>query len=89
LDHSEFICRWIDKKELWEVADDIRGKYWPEDTLPVNAEKIVEFRLKLIIDPKHNLLHKGAASLFLNRPFRALNGRFKALFNLGFQRIRI
>jgi hypothetical protein len=50
LDYSEFSCRWIDKEKLWKVADDVREKYWPEATLPVNTEKIVEFRLKLYID---------------------------------------
>lgn len=25
----EFTCRWIDKEQLWEVADDVRKKYWP------------------------------------------------------------
>jgi hypothetical protein len=34
LDYAEFSCRWIDKKEIWKVADDVREKYWPESTLP-------------------------------------------------------
>ena len=51
----EFRCQWIDKKDLWKIADDVRGSYWPEGTLPVDTEKIVEFRLKLNIEPKHSL----------------------------------
>jgi len=55
LEPSNFRCKWIDKKELWSIADDVRKTYWPEGTLPINIEKIVEFRLKLRPDPKHGL----------------------------------
>lgn len=51
----EFECKWIDKNELWKTADEVRSRYWPEGILPVDAEKIVELRLKLDIEPKHNL----------------------------------
>lgn len=56
MDHSEFKCEWIDPKELWRVADQVREEYWPENKLPVDIEKIVEFRLRLDIEPVHNLL---------------------------------
>ena len=49
------------------MADDVREKYWPEATLPVNAEKIVEFRLQLIIDPKHNLFSEIDMDAYLKR----------------------
>ncbi|MFZ2400089.1 MAG: hypothetical protein WAW31_15630 [Smithella sp.] len=45
LSTSEFKCKRIDKKDLWSIADDIRNTYWPEGRLPVDIEKIVEFRL--------------------------------------------
>lgn len=67
MDYSEFRCRWIDKEKLWKVADDVREKYWPEATLPIDAEKIVEFRLKLIIDPKHNLFSEIDMDAYLMR----------------------
>ena len=51
----EFECKWIDKNDLWKTADEIRSRYWPERILPVDTEKIVELRLKLDIEPKHNL----------------------------------
>jgi len=67
LDYSEFSCRWIDKEELWKEADEVREKYWPEATLPINVENIVEFRLKLSIDPKHNLFSEIGMDAYLMR----------------------
>ena len=48
MDPNEFRCKRIDKTDLWSIADDFRNKYWPEGTLPINIEKIVEFRLNFI-----------------------------------------
>ena len=56
MDYSEFKCKWIDPVSLWNIADDTRNKYWPESTLPVNTEEIVEFRLRLNIEPVKYLL---------------------------------
>jgi hypothetical protein len=52
LDPCEFKCKRIDKKDLWSIADDIRNKYLQEGTLPINIEKIIEFRLNLLIKIK-------------------------------------
>lgn len=51
----EFRCKWIDKRDLWRIADGVRADYWPERILPVDTEKIVEFRLDMNIEPIHNL----------------------------------
>jgi len=56
LEYSEFRCRWIEARDLWDIADEARKKYWPESILPVNTEEIVEFRLKLDIEPVKYLL---------------------------------
>jgi len=56
LEYSEFKCKWIDSKELWEKADRVREEYWTDNNLPVDTEKIVEFGLRLEIEPIHNLL---------------------------------
>ncbi|MFB3887510.1 MAG: ImmA/IrrE family metallo-endopeptidase [Thermodesulfobacteriota bacterium] len=56
MDYSEFRCRWIESRDLWDIADEARKKYWPESILPVNTEEIVEFRLKLDIEPVKYLL---------------------------------
>jgi Zn-dependent peptidase ImmA (M78 family) len=55
-DFSDFKCPYIDKKEIWKMAEAFRKKYWPEGMLPINIEKIVEQRLKLNIEPKPCLL---------------------------------
>lgn len=56
MDYNDFKCKWIDKEDLWQFADDIRATYWPEDTVPVDTEKIVELRLKLNVEPRHGVL---------------------------------
>lgn len=53
---SDFECPYIPKEQIWEKAEDFKANFWPEDTLPVNMEKIVESRMNLTIEPKHNLL---------------------------------
>jgi Zn-dependent peptidase ImmA (M78 family) len=72
LDYAEFSCRWIDKKEIWKLADDVRQKYWPEASLPVNTENIVEFRLKLNIEPKHNLFTEIDMDAYLKRDLKGI-----------------
>ncbi len=56
MEPGEFKCRWKKKDEIFRIADNIRNRFWPENTLPVDIEQIIEFRLKLDIDPKHGLL---------------------------------
>ena len=55
-DYSEFRCKWVETKDLWKAAEQVRKEYWPEDKLPVDTEKIVEFRISLDIEPVDNLL---------------------------------
>jgi hypothetical protein len=67
LDYSEFKCKWIDPVSLWNIADETRKKYWPESTLPVNTEEIVEFRLRLNIEPVKSLLSTVDIDAYLKR----------------------
>lgn len=67
MEYSEFKCRWIESKDLWNIADETRKKYWPESTLPVNTEEIVEFRLKLDIEPVKYLLSTIDIDAYLKR----------------------
>jgi hypothetical protein len=67
LDYSEFKCKWIDPVSLWNIADEARIKYWPEANPPVNAEGIVEFRLRLDIEPIKNLLSPIDIDSYLKR----------------------
>jgi Zn-dependent peptidase ImmA (M78 family) len=72
LEPSEFRCKWIDKKDLWSIADDVRKTYWAEGTLPINIEKIVEFRLDLLIKPKHGLLSSIDMDAYLEMDLTAI-----------------
>jgi hypothetical protein len=67
LDYSEFKCKWIDPVSLWNIADETRNKYWPESKLPVNTEEIVEFRLRLNIEPVKYLLSTIDIDAYLKR----------------------
>lgn len=53
--HKEFKCKWIHRQELCKVADEMRSKYWQENLLPIDMEKIIELRLGLDIEPMHGL----------------------------------
>jgi hypothetical protein len=55
LQPQEFRCKWVDKTELWNTAEQVRETFWPEGRLPVDTERIVELGLKLNIEPKHGL----------------------------------
>ncbi len=65
MNQGDFKCQWIDKEELWERADKFRSEYWPENVVPIDTEKIVEFRLKLDIEPMHNLLSDADMDAYL------------------------
>jgi hypothetical protein len=67
LDYSEFKCKWIEPASLWNIADEARIKYWPEASLPVNAEGIVEFRPGLNIEPVKYLLSTVDIDAYLKR----------------------
>ena len=67
MEYSEFRCRWIESRDLWNIVDEIRKKYWPESILPVNTEEIVEFRLRLDIEPIKYLLSTIDIDAYLKR----------------------
>jgi len=56
LPHNDFKCKWINRKDLWKYADEIRSKYWQENLLPIDMEKVIELRIDLDIEPRHGLL---------------------------------
>ena len=56
MDYSQFRCKWISKSKIWEVAERVRNRYWPENSTPVDVESIIEFRLKMTIDVRKGLL---------------------------------
>ncbi len=52
---AEFRCKWIRREEICDCAEGIRNQYWSAGKLPVDVEAIVEFKLKLDIEPEHGL----------------------------------
>ena len=72
MEPSEFKCKRIDKKDLWSIADDIRNTYWQEGRLPVDIEKIVEFRLNLLIKPKRGLFSSIDMDAYLEMDLTAI-----------------
>lgn len=72
MEPSQFKCKWIDKSNLWSIVDDFRKQYWPEGSLPVDIEKIVEFRIILVIDPKHNLFVTTEMDAYLKMDLTAI-----------------
>ena len=64
-DYSEFKCPYLEKREIWQIAENFRAKFWPESTLPVDIESIVEKRLKLNIEPKPGLLNESDIDAYL------------------------
>jgi hypothetical protein len=59
--------KWIKKEELWEIVDEFARKYWPEGTVPVDTEMVVEQRLGLNIEPMHSLLKDLDVDALLRR----------------------
>jgi hypothetical protein len=55
-DISRFKCPYIPIDQIWQAAENFRNEFWPESTLPVDIERIVEKRLKLNIEPERGLL---------------------------------
>jgi hypothetical protein len=53
---SDFKCPYISKEQIWEQAENFRAEFWSEGILPVDMERIIEKRLKLNIQPEHDLL---------------------------------
>lgn len=56
MDFSNFKCKWIDKEQLRELAEQLRQEYWPEGILPIDTAKIVELRLRFDVEPVPGLL---------------------------------
>ncbi|MFC1485901.1 ImmA/IrrE family metallo-endopeptidase [Candidatus Latescibacterota bacterium] len=52
---SEIKCKWLKIEEIRKITDKIRSKYWPENTYPINIEKIIESRIGLDIIPEPSL----------------------------------
>lgn len=65
MDPSDFSCNWLDKKEIWRIADEKRKTYWPRGTVPIEVEEIIELGLGLSVEPKKGLLQEADIDAFL------------------------
>ena len=65
MDYSQFKCKWMSKTKIWEVAERVRNRYWPENSTPVDVESIIEFRMKITIDVRKGLLSTIDMDAFL------------------------
>jgi hypothetical protein len=64
-DYSKFKCPYIEKREIWQSAENFRAEFWPANPLPVDIESIVEKKLKLNIEPEHDLLSESDIDAYL------------------------
>ena len=64
---EKFKCPFIDRHDIWLSADNFRLEHWPENTLPIDIESIVELRLGLNIEPEHNLQEELDIDAYLKR----------------------
>lgn len=54
MDYSQIKVPFLDKEKIKKKADAFRKKYW-DDSLPVDIERIINFKLKIKIVPIPNL----------------------------------
>ena len=71
MNQAEFMCKWLRVEDIWDCAEDVRTRYWSAK-LPVDVEAIVEFKLKLDIDPENNLMQKTDMEAYLRSDLRGI-----------------
>ncbi len=84
MDSIDFKCPWIEREDLWARADSFRSEYWQEDLLPVDTEKIVEFRLMLDIEPVRNLLSEIDMDAYLKMGLSGIVVDYDCYMNIKF-----
>ena len=65
MNKAEFRCKWLRVEEIWDCAEGVRNRYWSAGKLPVDVEAIVEFKLKLDIEPEPHLMQKTDMEAYL------------------------
>lgn len=89
---NEFRCQWREKQDIRNIADGVRSTYWPDKGLPVDSENIVEFGLRLDIEPIRGLFTAFEIDAWLKFDFtgiivdteRYLNDRFNNRLRFSF-----
>jgi hypothetical protein len=59
MDAQHFKTPYLRRTDIWKQADELRGRFLPQATLPVPALDIAEFDLGLELDPRANLRRAG------------------------------
>ncbi len=65
VDISNFRCPYINKRKIWNAAENFRNEQWSENTLPIDIEKIVENCLGLNIEPERGLYNEYDIDAYL------------------------
>jgi hypothetical protein len=55
----------MDQQDIREIADGVRSTYWPNKNLPVDTEYIIEFGIRLDIQPVYGLFLKFGIDAWL------------------------
>jgi len=82
-----FECKWRAKEKIWEKAELIRTKHWPQGTLPVNMEHIVEFELDLHVEPKRGLRSDADIFAGLRRDMTGIVVDYNCYMNTKFSNL--
>ena len=72
MNQAEFRCKWLRLEDIWDCAEEVRTRYWSAEKLPVDVEAIVEFKLKLDIDPENNLMQNTDMEAYLRSDLRGI-----------------
>ena len=72
MNQAEFRCKWLRLEDIWDCAEEVRTRYWSAGKLPVDVEAIVEFKLKLDIDPENNLMQNTDMEAYLRSDLRGI-----------------
>ena len=63
-DPEDFQCKFLSREAIWAKADSFRARYWPQGTLPIDMDSIVE-SLGLHIIPEHRIFESLQIDAFL------------------------
>jgi len=72
IDYSDFKCEFLTHSKIKTTTENFRKKYWKENVLPVDMEKIIEQRLQLNIIPSHDIRRLTKTDAFLQSDLTAI-----------------
>jgi len=89
---NEFKCPWKAKQDIRKIADGVRATYWPNKGIPVDTENIIEFGIRLDIEPFKGLFSEFTIDAWLKLDFtgiivdedRYLNEKFNNRLRFSF-----